>query len=135
MAPIIQPGGCVEVYFPAGQAWYDLATNERIEGGEIRTISKSIEQLPAWGREGHLLCLGRAVQHTGEINLASPIEEVRVFGVPTVAPCVMQSCVTVTWEQGDACITGIKALQCRLPAGLQALDIAGGVRIEWQANG
>lgn len=135
VAPIIQPGGCVEVYFPAGQAWYDLDTNERIEGGQIRTISKSIEQLPAWGREGHLLCLGRAVQHTGEIDLASPVEEVRVFGVPTSAPCVMQSAVTVTWEQGDACITGIKASQCRLPAGLQAVDIAGGVRIGQQTNG
>ncbi len=135
VAPIIQPGGSVEVYFPAGQAWYDLDTNERIEGGQIRTISKSIEQLPAWGREGHMLCLGRAVQHTGEIDLASPVEEVRVFGVPTAPPCVMQSVVTATFEKGGAHIIGIQASQCRLPAGLQAVDIEGGVRIEQHANG
>ncbi len=135
VAPIIRPGGSVEVYFPAGQAWYDLDTNERIEGGQIRTITKSIEQLPAWGREGHLLCLGRAVQHTGEIDLMAPIEEVRVFGLPATSPCVMHSVVTATWGNDEACITGIKAAQCRLPAGLHAVDTSAGVRIKQQANG
>ena len=130
VAPIIRPGGSVEVYFPAGEAWYDLDSGERIEGGRTRIVTKAIDQLPVWGREGHLLCLGRAVQHTGEINRAAPVEEVRVFGMPVQPPCVMKGVVALAWENGEVRIAGVSAAQCRVAGGFRAIDADGGVRIE-----
>jgi alpha-D-xyloside xylohydrolase len=130
VAPIIAPGGMVEVYFPHGENWFDINTGERIEGGQVRVIQKAIDALPAWGREGHVLCLGRAVMHTGEINVSAPIEELRVFGMPRHAPSVMNQCVTLTQENGVAKLAGIVAKQCSLTKGFRALDKAGHVRIE-----
>ena len=89
-----------------------------------------LDALPAWGREGHVLCLGRAVMHTGEIDLAAPINEVRFFGEPHVAPCVMNQCVDISREGGVVLISGVRAQQCRPSAGFRAVDDAGRVRIE-----
>ncbi len=111
VAPIIQPGGHVEVYFPAGEAWFDLDTGERIAGGQVRKVHKAIDQLPAWGREGHVLCLGRAVMHTGEIDLTTPIEAAWVFGKATAAPCVMNDAVTLSQ---DGKLVGISVDRIRL---------------------
>jgi alpha-D-xyloside xylohydrolase len=126
VAPITRPGGTVEVYFPAGEAWHDLETGERIEGGQVRVVSRALDELPAWGREGHVLCLGRAVQHTGEIDLASPVQEVRVFGMPSCAPCVMGG--VVAWGSGaeGTWMRGVRAAQCALPPGLAARDSGDG---------
>ena len=41
-----------------------------------------LDQFPVFGREGHALPLGRAVQHTGEIDDANPLELLWVFGKP-----------------------------------------------------
>jgi alpha-D-xyloside xylohydrolase len=131
VAPIIQPGGDVEVYFPAGEAWFDLDSGERIAGGQVRIVNKALDQLPAWGREGHVLCLGRAVMHTGEIDLTSPIEEIRLFGVPVVQPCVMNQCITLVKQDGAAYLKGqnLRASQCLPSTGLNVADTTSGVRI------
>ena len=134
VAPIIRAGGSVEVYFPAGEAWHDLDTGERIEGGQVRVVQKALDELPAWGREGHMLCLGRAVMHTGEMDLAAPIEEVRLFGEPRVEPCVMNQCVTMSRQDGVVRIAGIVASRCRASRGFRAVDDAGRVRIERQQS-
>ena len=86
VAPITTAGGSTEVWFPAGSAWYDLGTGERIAGGQVRRVHKAIDQLPVYGREGHMLCLGAEVMHTGQIDLAHPVQEVWLFGVPKYAP-------------------------------------------------
>ena len=132
VAPIIQSGGSVEVYFPAGEAWHDLDTGERIMGGQVRVVHKTLDELPAWGREGHMLCLGKAVMHTGEIDLAAPINEVRLFGEPRVAPCVIGQCITLALKEGAVNIRGanLKASQCVTSAGFRARDDAGSVRID-----
>jgi alpha-D-xyloside xylohydrolase len=130
VAPIIQAGGTVEVYFPLGENWYDLDTGERIEGGQVRVVQRSIDKFAVWGREGHMLCLGRAVMHTGEIDLAAPIEEVRVFGEPWVTPCVMNDCVTLKRENDVARIAGVNAEQVFATAGFRAVQGTGSVRIE-----
>lgn len=131
VAPIIRPGGTVEVYFPAGEVWRDLDTGERIEGGQVRMVQRALDQLPAWGREGHVLCLGRAVMHTGEIDLAAPVDEVWLFGEPHVQPCVMNQCVTLHRENGVARIAGsnVRAAHCRPSAGFRAIDDSGRVLI------
>ena len=129
VAPIIRAGGTVEVYFPAGEAWYDLDTGERIEGGQVRLMTKSLEDLPVWGREGHVLCLGPAVMHTGEIDLVQPIETVRVFGAPRVAPCTMNQSVKLTLDKGVAFLSGVTASMCETSKGFSAVDDSGRVRI------
>jgi alpha-D-xyloside xylohydrolase len=126
VAPVTRPGGTVEVWFPAGEAWHDLETGERIEGGQSRLVSRTLGQLPGWGREGHVLCLGRAVQHTGEIDAASPVEEVRLFGIPAHAPCVMGDAVTLGTAAGGVWLKGVHAAQCRPSAGLVARDAGDG---------
>jgi alpha-D-xyloside xylohydrolase len=125
VAPIIAAGGTTEVWFPADSAWYDLGTGERIEGGQSRVVHKSIDQLPVYGREGHMLCLGAEVQHTGEIDLANPIEQVWLFGQPRHAPCVMNQCVTLdgVW------LSGVSASQCLPCAGVTVQQRGKRVRV------
>lgn len=86
VTPVLRPGGRAELWLPEG-AWFDLWTGERHDGGRVLRLSGiPLDRLPAFGREGHVLPLGRAVQRTGEIDLSDPIEEVIAFGLPRVAP-------------------------------------------------
>ena len=43
---------------------------------------RKLDQFPVFGREGYALPLGRAVQHTGEIDGDNPLEALWVFGKP-----------------------------------------------------
>jgi len=79
VAPIVQPGGEVDIALPPG-AWYDLNTRARYAGRQVIRYRAGLDQFPAFGREGHALPLGRAVQHTGEIDNANPLEQLWVFG-------------------------------------------------------
>ena len=45
-----------------------------------------LDRLPVFGREGHVLPLGRAVQHTGEIDGSDPVDEIIAFGIPNTPP-------------------------------------------------
>jgi alpha-D-xyloside xylohydrolase len=83
VAPIVHAGGDVEIALPPG-AWYDLNTRRRFAGRQLLRYRAKLEQFPVFGREGHALPLGRAVQHTGEIDAAAPIEHLWVFGAPQV---------------------------------------------------
>ncbi|HEY5861615.1 MAG TPA: TIM-barrel domain-containing protein [Casimicrobiaceae bacterium] len=81
VAPIVQAGGEVEIALPPG-AWYDLNTRRRFAGRQVLRYRAKLEQFPVFGREGSALPLGRAVQHTGEIDAAAPLELLWVFGPP-----------------------------------------------------
>jgi alpha-D-xyloside xylohydrolase len=81
VAPIVQPGGEVEIALPPG-AWYDLNTRQRFAGRQVLRYKAKLDQFPVFGREGYALPLGRAVQHTGEIDSAKPLETLWVFGKP-----------------------------------------------------
>jgi alpha-D-xyloside xylohydrolase len=82
VAPIVQEGGTVEIALPPG-AWYDLNSRQRIVGGRVIRYQAALDQFPVFAREGHVLPLGPAVQHTGEIDPAAPLERLWVFGRPT----------------------------------------------------
>jgi alpha-D-xyloside xylohydrolase len=82
VAPIVQPGGEVDIALPPG-AWYDLNSRARFAGRQVIRYRAALDQFPVFGREGHALPLGRAVQHTGEIDAANPLEQLWVFGAPT----------------------------------------------------
>ncbi len=81
VAPIVRPGGEVEVALPPG-GWYDINTRTRHEGRQILRYRAALDQFPVFGREGYALPLGRAVQHTGEIDAADPLDQLWVFGAP-----------------------------------------------------
>ncbi|MEO6749519.1 MAG: TIM-barrel domain-containing protein [Casimicrobiaceae bacterium] len=84
VAPITQANGSVDVALPSG-AWYDLNTRQRFAGKQVLRYTAPLDQFPVFGREGHALPLGRAVQHTGEIDAATPLEMLWVFGAPARA--------------------------------------------------
>jgi alpha-D-xyloside xylohydrolase len=79
VAPVLKSGGKVRVYLPAG-TWYDLWTGQRQEGPCLKEVSVPLHQIPIYGREGYILPLGPAVQHTGELNVSPHLEEVWAFG-------------------------------------------------------
>ncbi len=78
VCPVLQAGGAVRVYLPAG-AWYDLWTGERLEGGRVIEQVMPLERIPLYGREGSTLLLGPAAQHTGELGPDTPVESI-TFG-------------------------------------------------------
>ena len=82
VAPILEPGGTVAITLPPG-AWYDLNSRQRFPGQRVLRYRAALDQFPAFGREGYALPLGRAVQHTGEIDASAPLEQLWVFGKPT----------------------------------------------------
>ena len=81
VAPIVAPGGEVEVALPPG-AWYDINSRTRYAGRQVLRYRATLDQFPVFGREGYALPLGRAVQHTGEIDATNPLEQLWVFGPP-----------------------------------------------------
>jgi alpha-D-xyloside xylohydrolase len=81
VAPIVREGGEVDIALPPG-AWYDLNTRARYAGSQVLRYAAKLDQFPVFGREGFALPLGRAVQHTGEINGEVPLEALWIFGRP-----------------------------------------------------
>ena len=81
VAPVLRDGGEVEVALPPG-AWYDLNSRQRFPGQRVLRYKAAPDQFPVFGREGFALPLGAAVQHTGEIDLTKPLEQLWVFGRP-----------------------------------------------------
>ena len=63
-------------------AWYDLNSRRRFAGRQVLRYHAKLDQFPVFGREGFVLPLGRAVQHTGEIDRDAPLEMLWVFGKP-----------------------------------------------------
>jgi alpha-D-xyloside xylohydrolase len=82
VAPIIAPGGEVEVALPPG-AWYDLASRQRISGRQVIRYRATLDRFPVFGREGYALPLGPVVQSTREIHAAAPLDALYVFGKST----------------------------------------------------
>jgi alpha-D-xyloside xylohydrolase len=84
VAPIVREGGEVDVALPPG-AWYDLNSRARYPGSQVLRYAARLDQFPVFGREGHVLPLGRSVQHTGEIVNDNPLELLWLFGKPAQA--------------------------------------------------
>jgi alpha-D-xyloside xylohydrolase len=82
IAPIVAPGGEVEVALPPG-AWYDIASRQRLAGRQVIKYRATLDKFPVFGREGYALPLGPVVQHTGAIDAAKPLAALYLFGKPT----------------------------------------------------
>jgi alpha-D-xyloside xylohydrolase len=79
VAPVLAPGGNVQIYLPAG-GWYEIVSGERLEGPRVIDRTVPLKQMPIFGRDGFMLPLGPAVQHTGEVDEGSRINELWLFG-------------------------------------------------------
>ena len=73
----------------------------------------ALDQFPVFGREGHVLPLGPAVQHTGEIDAAAPLERLWVFGRPTAPLDGYAQARTV--ETADASGAPVLAIRSGMP--------------------
>ncbi len=81
VAPVVTPGGKVRFYLPAGK-WYDLWERTWLEGPACLEREVPLDHIPVFGRDGTLLPLGPAVQHTGELKPGLDLEQAWVFGTP-----------------------------------------------------
>uniref|UniRef100_UPI00333ED3A1 glycoside hydrolase family 31 protein n=1 Tax=Castellaniella defragrans TaxID=75697 RepID=UPI00333ED3A1 len=129
VAPAMAPGGRLEVYLPQGSAWWDLNTGWRYDGGTRLAMAPGLDTMPVFGREGHMLCLGPAAQHTGEINSARILDEVWMFGMPEHSPVVMRNKIRVMQMQGSSYIKGLEGLRILPSEGLEVKRRGAEVRI------
>jgi len=129
VVPAVQPGNQIRVYFPKGEAWWDLRTGWRYEGGTTWTFECGLDHLPVFGREGHMLCLGPAAQHTGEFNSARILDEVWLFGMPMHNPSVMRNKIRVMQMQGSSYAKGLEGLKILPSEGLEVKRRGAEVRI------
>lgn len=81
VAPVLQTGGKVRFYLPAGN-WYDIWNQTWVQGPGLFEWTVPLDHIPVFGREGTLLPLGPAVQHTGELKAGLDLEQVWAFGTP-----------------------------------------------------
>ena len=81
VVPVLQPGGRVRFYLPAGN-WYDIWNQTWVQGGRLVESDVPLDHIPVFGREGTLLPLGPAVQHTGQLQAGLDLQEVWAFGTP-----------------------------------------------------
>ncbi|MDN3988792.1 glycoside hydrolase family 31 protein [Zwartia vadi] len=129
VAPAMQPGEDIQVYLPEGEAWWDLNTGWRYEGGSVLTVTCGLGTLPVFGREGHMLCLGPTANHTGEFNSARILDEVWMFGMPVHNPVVMRNKIRVMQMQGSSYIKGLEGLRISPSEGLEVKRRGAEVRI------
>lgn len=129
VAPVLKPGTKIEIYLPKGSAWWDLSTGWRYEGGQVWEMEVGLDNIPVFGREGHILSLGPAVLHTGEFNSARMLEEVWMFGMPEHSPVVMRNRIRVMQMQGSSYIKGLEGLKILPAQGLEVKRRGAEVRI------
>jgi len=81
VVPVLAADNTVRFYLPKGE-WFDLWSGERYEGPQVIQRTIPLDHIPVFGREGTILPLGPAVQHTGELNPDLHLSDVWVFGEP-----------------------------------------------------
>ncbi len=128
VAPIVAPGGEVEIALPPG-AWFDLNSRQRFPGHRVLRYRAAPDQFPVFGREGHALPLGRAVQHTGEIDQAAPLEGLWVFGKP--------ACSLTGWTQAviSAGTDGAFGVEATADVKVELFGDAAGMTVNCRAAG
>lgn len=106
VAPVLKAGHAAEIWLPEG-GWYDFWTGARIDGGRaLRLANIPLDRLPVYVREGHVLALGRAVAHTGEIDRKNPIAEIRAYGMPATEPVVGEATLSLRFDGPRLILSG-----------------------------
>jgi alpha-D-xyloside xylohydrolase len=81
-----------------------------------------LDRLPVYVREGHILALGKAVAHTGEIDRKNPVDEIRAYGMPTTAPVVGDGVLSLEFEGARAILSGAPDARLRVYEGTVARE-------------
>jgi alpha-D-xyloside xylohydrolase len=81
VVPVVVPGGKVRFYLPSGK-WFNIWNQSWIDGPGMFEWEVPLDHIPVFGREGTILPLGPAVQHTDELKVGLDLEQVWVFGSP-----------------------------------------------------
>ena len=69
VAPVTEQGATSRsVYLPAGTAWYNYWTNERLDGGQTITVKAPIDTIPLFVRAGSIVPLGEAIESTSQVQ-------------------------------------------------------------------
>ncbi len=106
VAPIIQPGGHVRVYLPAG-GWYNIWSSERLEGPQVLDLVEPLDRIPVFGREGTMLPLGPAAENTRDLESKPLVEEIYIFGIPQTGIQHPKLPIDVLQNDGKAIISGL----------------------------
>lgn len=59
----------VEIYFPSSSNWFDFYTDEKVEGGQTKTITTNETSIPTFVRSGAFVPMVRAFQSTDQYTL------------------------------------------------------------------
>ena len=66
-APIYEYGArSKDVYFPAGNGWYDFHTGKYVQGGQKLTVEAPYERMPLYVKAGSIVPFGPSVQYAME---------------------------------------------------------------------
>ena len=69
VAPIVKSGVLEkEVYFPKGNSWFDLYTDEKHQGGQTKTVSTHIDRIPTFVRAGAFIPMAKPMQTTEQYD-------------------------------------------------------------------
>ena len=97
-APMVDGALQRTVYFPPG-IWYDFFTGEKIEGGQRLTVSKGLDQMPLYVKDGSLLPVADPVDHVKPDTVFGI--HVRVYGAhPADATLFEDDGETFDYEKG-----------------------------------
>jgi alpha-D-xyloside xylohydrolase len=77
VAPVTEQGReSRQVYLPAGHAWYNFWTHERLEGGQTVTVAAPIDTIPVFVMAGSIIPMGHDIQNT---STPQALKEIRVY--------------------------------------------------------
>ena len=72
VSPVVQSGLKEQaVYFPSGANWFDFYTDEKVGGGQSKTVQLHQESIPVYVRGGAFIPRIQPIQNTGLYNLKS----------------------------------------------------------------
>lgn len=70
VSPVLEAGKKEqEVYFPKDNIWFDFYTDERIEGGQTKTVQLKENSIPTYVRAGTFVPMAKLIQSTREYNI------------------------------------------------------------------
>jgi len=72
VSPVVKSGiKTQEVYFPSDNNWFNFYTNEKINGGQTKTINLKEESIPTYVRGGSFIPMIQPIQNTNQYSLKS----------------------------------------------------------------
>ena len=57
-----------EIYFPKDNVWFDFYTNEKVEGGQSKTVQLKENTIPTYVRAGAFIPMAKPMQSTTDFN-------------------------------------------------------------------